>query len=81
MAEDNGRFLGYHVPKGHKYHGRTNDIVPGEAALALIYLADYFDDDNWIEDLDKYWAYYMPLVRGASTEEARLGTVALLHLR
>lgn len=63
MAEDNGRFLGYHVPKGHKYHGRTNDIVPGEAALALIYLAEYFDDDSWIEDLDKYWAYYMPLFR------------------
>ena len=34
MAEDNG-FLGYHVPKGHKYHGRTNDIVPGEAALLI----------------------------------------------
>jgi hypothetical protein len=63
MAEDNGRFLGYHVPKGHPYHGTTNDIVPGEAALALIYLAEYFDDDTWIEDLDKYWGYYMPLFR------------------
>ena len=63
MAEDNGRFLGYYVPKGHKYHGQTNDIVPGEAALALVYLAEYFDDDSWIEDLDKYWAYYMPLFR------------------
>jgi hypothetical protein len=63
MAQDNGKFLGYHVPKGHPYHGTTNDIVPGEAALALVYLADYFDDDTWLEPLDKYWEYYMPLFR------------------
>ena len=63
MAQDNGKFLGYHVPKGHAYHGKTNDIVPGEAALALIHLAEYFDDDSWIESLDKYWEYYMPLFR------------------
>jgi hypothetical protein len=69
MAEDNGRFLGYHVPKGHPYHGTTNDIVPGEAALALIYLAEYFDDDTWIEDLDKYWAYYMPVFRERASKK------------
>jgi len=63
MAQDNGKFLGYHVPKGHPYHGTTNDIVPGEAALALVYLADHFNDDAWLEPLDKYWEYYMPVFR------------------
>jgi hypothetical protein len=63
MAQEDGNFLGYHVPKGHSYHGRTNDIVPGEAALALVGLAEYFDDDRWLKPLDKYWAYYMPLFR------------------
>ncbi|MEE2787288.1 MAG: hypothetical protein VX589_08110 [Myxococcota bacterium] len=63
MAQDSGKFLGYHVPKGHAYHGKTNDIVPGEAALALIRLAEYFDDNAWIASLDKYWAYYMRLFR------------------
>lgn len=69
MAEDNGKFLGYHVPKGHPYHGKTNDIVPGEAALALVYLADYFDDDSWLEPLDKYWEYYMPLFRARAAKK------------
>ncbi len=68
MAQDNGKFLGYHVPKGHSYHGTTNDIVPGEAALALVYLAEYFDDDKWIEDLDKYWEYYMPVFRARAAK-------------
>ena len=63
MAQEDGKFLGYHVPKGHPYHGTTNDIVPGEAALALVYLADHFDDDSWLEPLDKYWEYYMPIFR------------------
>jgi hypothetical protein len=69
MAEDNGKFLGYHVPKGHSYHGQTNDIVPGEAALALVYLAEYFDDDSWIEPLDKYWEYYMPVFRARAAKK------------
>ncbi|MGB0639043.1 MAG: hypothetical protein ACPGTU_06920, partial [Myxococcota bacterium] len=63
MGQENGKYLGYYVEKGHPYHGQTNDIVPGEAALALVYLAEYFDDDEWIKPLDKYWEYYIPLFR------------------
>jgi len=70
MAEDSGRFLGYHVPKGHSYYGQTNDIVPGEAALALVYLAEYFDDDSWLEGLENYWSYYMPLFRERAKKQA-----------
>ena len=60
MQEDNGRFNGYHVDKDHPYYQAKNDIVPGEAALALIYLAEYFDDDSWIETLPEYFEYYKP---------------------
>jgi hypothetical protein len=60
MQEESGTFRGYHVEKGHPYFGEKNDIVPGEAALSLIYLADYFDDDSWIETLPQYWSYYRP---------------------
>jgi hypothetical protein len=60
MQEPSGTFRGYDVPEGHPYFGQKNDIVPGEAALALIGLADYFDDDSWIEGLPKFWEYYRP---------------------
>ena len=60
MQEESGTFDGYYVEEGHPYYGQKNDIVPGEAALALITLADYFDDDAWISTLDRYWSYYKP---------------------
>ena len=60
MQEDNGRFNGYHVAPDHPYYQAKNDIVPGEAALALVYLAEYFDDDRWIETIPKYFDYYKP---------------------
>ena len=60
MQEKDGRFRPYHVPAGHAYDGKENDIVPGEAALALIELANYFDDDAWIATLPSYWTYYEP---------------------
>ena len=60
MQEENGRFNGYHVDKDHPYYQAKNDIVPGEAALALIYLTEYFDDDKWIETLPAYFEYYKP---------------------
>ncbi len=60
MQEDDGRFNGYHVDKDHPYYQAKNDIVPGEAALALVYLAEYFDDDQWIATLPKYFEYYKP---------------------
>ncbi len=58
MQNDKGTFDGYYVEKGHPYYGQTNDIVPGEAALSLVYLADYFDDDSWIATLPAFWRYY-----------------------
>ena len=63
MQEENGRFNGYHVDPDHPYYQAKNDIVPGEAALALIYLAEYFDDDSWIATLPKYFEYYKPWFR------------------
>ncbi len=60
MQEEDGRFEGYYVEKGHPYYGQKNDIVPGEAALALVYLAEYFDDDAWIATMPKYFDYYEP---------------------
>lgn len=60
MQEDSGRVEGYYVPDGHPYKGQKNDIIPGEAALALVFLADYFDDDSWMEKLPKYFDYYEP---------------------
>jgi hypothetical protein len=63
MQEPNGKFRGYYVDEGHPYFNQTNDIVPGEAALALIFLAEYFDDDKWLEGLPKYWEYYKPWFR------------------
>ncbi len=63
MQEPNGKFRGYYVDEKHPYFNQTNDIVPGEAALSLVYLAEYFDDDAWIEPLKKYWEYYKPWFR------------------
>lgn len=58
MQEEDGTFRGYYVEEGHPYFGQTNDIVPGEAALALLTLARHFDDDAWLTGLDAYWSHY-----------------------
>lgn len=58
MQAESGTFRGYHVPKEHPYYNMKNDIVPGEAALALIMLADYFNDDSYIATLPKFWEYF-----------------------
>jgi hypothetical protein len=63
MQEPSGKFKGYYVSEDHPYADFENDIVPGEAALSLVYLANYFDDKSWIEPLKKYWAYYVPWFR------------------
>lgn len=60
MQKKSGTFDGYYVAKDHPYYGQTNDIVPGEAALALVMVADYFDEDEWIATLPSFWAYYRP---------------------
>lgn len=58
MQEPSGTFRGYHVPKGHPYENQKNDIIPGEAALALATLATYFNDPAWIATLPRYWDYF-----------------------
>jgi hypothetical protein len=63
MQMPNGKFEGYHKAEGTVYEDAENDIVPGEAALALVMLADYFEDDSFIAGLPKYWEYYMPWFR------------------
>jgi hypothetical protein len=63
MQTPDGKFEGYHKAEGTAYEDAENDIVPGEAALALVMMAEYFDDDSWIAGLPKYWEYYMPWFR------------------
>lgn len=58
--ESNGSVRPYHVPPGHKYEKEKNDIVPGEAALALVMLAEYFNDPQYLDALPKFFGYYKP---------------------
>jgi hypothetical protein len=60
MQEESGKFRPYYVDEDHPYHDQVNDIVPGEAALAMIELSKYFHDPSYIEPLKKYWEYYQP---------------------
>jgi hypothetical protein len=63
MQTADGKFEGYHKAEGTVYEDQENDIVPGEAALSLMFLTEYFDDDSWMAGLPKYWEYYMPWFR------------------
>lgn len=58
MQEPSGRFDPYYVPEDHPYADEKNDIVPGEAALALVALYDYTGDKRWLAPLPKYLEYY-----------------------
>jgi hypothetical protein len=60
MQLPSGTFRGYHVPPGHSSFQTSNDIVPGEAALALVYLYEYFQDPVYLESLQKFFDYYKP---------------------
>jgi hypothetical protein len=60
MQEPSGKFDPYYVPDDHPYADQVNDIVPGEAALAMIELSKYFEEPEMIEPLKKYWEYYQP---------------------
>lgn len=60
MQDDQGRFEPYYVPAGHPYADERNDIVPGEAALALVMLYEYTGDEKWIESLPSYFSFYEP---------------------
>lgn len=63
MMEPNGRFRPYLVPEGHSYEDADNDIVPGEAALALGKVAAYFDDPSWVSGFPAFLDYYEPWFR------------------
>src|SRR5262249_38926021 len=49
MRDSSGRFEPYDVPSGHPSYGQVNDIVPGEAALALGIVAEYTGDASWLD--------------------------------
>jgi hypothetical protein len=63
QSEAGGRFTPYYVDSRHRYASETNDIVPGEAALALGEVADYFGELEWLDFYDRYLDYYEPWFR------------------
>jgi len=73
MSEPNGRFKPYWVPKGHAYEHEDNDIVPGEAALALGMVAEYFDEPEWVDFYPKFLEYYTPWFRGRAVNKDPFG--------
>ena len=60
QLETNGKFDPYYVNAEHSYYGQKNDIVPGEAALALGEVAEYFDELKWVEFFPTYIDFYEP---------------------
>lgn len=63
MQQPDGRFEPYYVHAQHGYYGQKNDIVPGEAALALGEVAEYFNDPTWVASFPKFLDYYEPWFR------------------
>jgi len=64
LQEADGRFRPYYVHKGHQYEHERNDIVPGEAMLALGIVAEYFGEKEWVEKAyPKFVEYYRPWFR------------------
>lgn len=63
MQEPDGRFRPYYVHPGHAYENERNDIVPGEAMLALANVAEYFGEPEWLEAYPRFLAYYRPWFR------------------
>lgn len=60
MLEPDGRFRPYFVHAGHPYEHERNDIVPGEAALALGEVAEYFGEKEWVASYPRFLQYYRP---------------------
>ncbi len=60
QQEKDGRFRAYNVHDRHSYRNSKNDIVPGEAMLALGMVAEYFDEPEWVADYGKFVDYYEP---------------------
>ena len=63
QSEPNGKFQAYLVDPQHRYYNNKNDIVPGEAALALGEVAEYFGEDEWLEFFSRFLDYYEPWFR------------------
>ncbi|MBX2803104.1 MAG: hypothetical protein KTR31_35820 [Myxococcales bacterium] len=73
LQEPDGRFRAYFVHRGHSYENNKNDIVPGEAMLALGMVAEYFDEPEWIEAYDKFIEYYQPWFRKRAKRKRATG--------
>lgn len=73
MQEADGRFKPYLVHSGHKYEQEVNDIVPGEAMLALGEVAEYFGEKEWVAPYEKFVAYYQPWFRERSARKVPSG--------
>ena len=71
--EDNGRFDPYYVPASHPYYGQKNDIVPGQAALALGEVAAYFNEPGWLEFFPGFLDYYQPWFRSRAEKKKPCG--------
>lgn len=60
MQAESGTFRGYWDPATGNFINEVNDIVPGEAALSLVYLYEYFGDEQYLKPLPKFFEYYKP---------------------
>jgi hypothetical protein len=73
MKQPNGKFEPYFVDRAHPYHGQVNDIVPGEAALALGDAAEYFDDRSLVAFFPAFLDYYEPWFRERAARQVAAG--------
>lgn len=73
MQRADGSFAGYHVPKDHPYYTFVNDIVPGEAALSLVYLSEYFNDPSYLSGLPKFFEHYEGWYKERAAKRSRTG--------
>jgi hypothetical protein len=73
MQEPDGRFRAYYVQAGHSYEENKNDIVPGEAMLALGQVAEYFGEPEWGEAYPKFREFYLPWFRSRAERKIPTG--------
>ncbi|MCB9668607.1 MAG: hypothetical protein H6736_03430 [Alphaproteobacteria bacterium] len=70
---DEGKFIAYNVPRTHSYYGNKNDIVPGEAALALGMVGEYFNEPEWLDFFPKFLDFYTPWFRERAVRQNPFG--------
>ncbi|HHO50267.1 MAG TPA: hypothetical protein ENK18_05185 [Deltaproteobacteria bacterium] len=73
QQEGDGRFRAYYVQKGHSYEQNKNDIVPGEAMLALGMVAEYFDEPEWLGAYEGFLKFYRPWFRKRAERKRSIG--------